>query len=184
MYISCTDPSCHNWFLDFLLVRQNSFTTAYPMNSQNKLVWQLGSVHKIHIYLEATSPLIIILNITFVDIYSGPSTLPSILDLKCDASTCTTLSSDLAATKTDLTTVKTDMTTVKTDLTTVKTDLTTVKTDLNVFKACFNDPTDTTTCQGILIYLSFKYVYSLINNLFSYLWWSSNTAPGNCGKVW
>ena len=56
MYISCTDPSCHNWFPDFLVVRQNSFTTAYPMNCQNKLVWQLGSVHKIHIHLEATSP--------------------------------------------------------------------------------------------------------------------------------
>ena len=46
IYISCTDPSCHNWFPDFLLVRQNSFTTAYPMNCQNKLVRQLGSVHK------------------------------------------------------------------------------------------------------------------------------------------
>ena len=56
MYISCTDPSCHNWVPDFLLVRQNSFTAAYPMNWQNKLVWQLGSVHKIHIHLEATSP--------------------------------------------------------------------------------------------------------------------------------
>ena len=56
MYISCTNPSCHNWFPDFLLVRQNSFATAYPMNYQNKLVWQFGSVHKINIYLEATSP--------------------------------------------------------------------------------------------------------------------------------
>ena len=56
IYISCTGPSCHNWFTDFLLVRQNSFTTAYPMNCQNKLVWQLGSVHKIHFHLEATSP--------------------------------------------------------------------------------------------------------------------------------
>ena len=27
------------------------------MNCQNKLVWQLGSVHKIHVHLEATSPL-------------------------------------------------------------------------------------------------------------------------------
>ena len=59
MYISCTDPSCHNWFPDFLLVTQNSFTTAYPMNCQNKLVWQLGSVHKIHVHLEATSPLLL-----------------------------------------------------------------------------------------------------------------------------
>ena len=50
MYISCTDPSCHNWFPDFLLVRQNSFTIAYPMSCQNKLVWQLGSVHEIHIH--------------------------------------------------------------------------------------------------------------------------------------
>ena len=57
MYISCTDLSCHNWFPDFQLVRQNSFTTAYPMNCQHKLVWQLGFVHKIHIHLEATSPL-------------------------------------------------------------------------------------------------------------------------------
>ena len=57
MYISCTDPSCHNWFPDFLLVRHNSFTTAYPMNCQNKLVSHLGSVHKINIHLEATSPL-------------------------------------------------------------------------------------------------------------------------------
>ena len=56
MYISCTDPSCHNWFPDFLLVRQNSFSAAYPMSCQNKLVWQLVSVHKIHIHLEATSP--------------------------------------------------------------------------------------------------------------------------------
>ena len=64
MYISCTDPSCHNWFTNFLLVRQNSFTTAYPMNCQNKLVWQLGSVHKIHIYLEATSPLILLKVVT------------------------------------------------------------------------------------------------------------------------
>ena len=56
MYISCTDQRCHNWFPDFLLVRQNSFTTAYPMNCQNKLVWQLGSVHKIHSHLESTSP--------------------------------------------------------------------------------------------------------------------------------
>ena len=56
MYISCTDPSFHNWFPDFLLVRQNSFTTAYPINCQNKLVWQLGSVHKKHIHLEASSP--------------------------------------------------------------------------------------------------------------------------------
>ena len=40
MYISCTDPSCHNWFPEL-----------------HKLVWQLGSVHKIHIHLEATSPL-------------------------------------------------------------------------------------------------------------------------------
>ena len=31
--------------------------TAYPMNCQNKLVWQLGSVHKTHDHLEATSPL-------------------------------------------------------------------------------------------------------------------------------
>ena len=30
------------------------------MNCQNELVWQLGSVHKIHIHLEATSPLCII----------------------------------------------------------------------------------------------------------------------------
>ena len=30
--------SCHNWFPDFLLVRQNSFNTAYPMNCQNKPV--------------------------------------------------------------------------------------------------------------------------------------------------
>ena len=52
MYILCTDPSYHNLFSDFLLVRQNSFTTVYPMNCQNKL----GSVHKMHIYLEATSP--------------------------------------------------------------------------------------------------------------------------------
>ena len=50
VYILCTDPS----FPDFLLVRQNSFTTAYPMNCPNKLVWQLGSVHKIHVHLEAT----------------------------------------------------------------------------------------------------------------------------------
>ena len=57
MYISCTDPSCNNWFPDFLLVRQNSFTTGYPMNFQKKLVWQLGSVHKINIHLEATFPL-------------------------------------------------------------------------------------------------------------------------------
>ena len=56
MYISCTDSSCHNWFPDFLLVRQNSFTTAHPMNCQNKLVWQLGFVHKINIHLEAMSP--------------------------------------------------------------------------------------------------------------------------------
>ena len=56
MYISCTEPSCHNWLPDFQLVRRNSFTTAYPMNCQHKLVWQLGSVHKIHIHLEATSP--------------------------------------------------------------------------------------------------------------------------------
>ena len=26
MYISCTGPSCHKWFPDFLLVKQNSFT--------------------------------------------------------------------------------------------------------------------------------------------------------------
>ena len=39
------------------IFKKNSFTTAYPMNCQNKLVWQLGSVHKIHIHLEATSPL-------------------------------------------------------------------------------------------------------------------------------
>jgi len=57
MYILCTDPSCHNWFPDFLLVRQNSFTTVYPINCQIKLVWQLGSVHRINIHLEATSPL-------------------------------------------------------------------------------------------------------------------------------
>ena len=37
MYDSCTDPSYHNWLPDFLLVRQNSFTT-YPINCQNKLV--------------------------------------------------------------------------------------------------------------------------------------------------
>ena len=51
MYVSCTDPSCHNQFPDFLLVRQNSFATAYPMNYQNKLVWQLGSVHKINLHI-------------------------------------------------------------------------------------------------------------------------------------
>ena len=50
MYISCTGPSCHNWFPDFLLVRKNSFTTAYPMNCQNKLDWHLGSVYKMHIH--------------------------------------------------------------------------------------------------------------------------------------
>ena len=38
MYVSCTDPSCHNWFPDFLLVTQNSFTTAYPLNCQSKPV--------------------------------------------------------------------------------------------------------------------------------------------------
>ena len=58
MYISCTGPSCLNCFPDFLLVKQNSFTTACPMNCQNKLVWHLGSIHKIHIHLEATSPFI------------------------------------------------------------------------------------------------------------------------------
>ena len=38
MYISCTGPSFHNLFSDFLLVKQNSFTTAFPMNCQNKPV--------------------------------------------------------------------------------------------------------------------------------------------------
>ena len=38
MYVSSTDPSCQNWFPDFLLVTQNSFTTAYPMNCQNNPV--------------------------------------------------------------------------------------------------------------------------------------------------
>ena len=56
MYISYIDPSCHNWFPDFLLVRQNSLSNE----RQNKLVWQLGSVQKIHLHLEATSPLNII----------------------------------------------------------------------------------------------------------------------------
>jgi len=60
MYVSYTGPSCHNWFPDFLLVRQNSFTPASPQLIQwtvriNRF-WQLGSVHKIHIHLEATSP--------------------------------------------------------------------------------------------------------------------------------
>ena len=41
MYIFCTDSSCQNWFPDFLLVKQNSFTTAYPMNQQNKPVLML-----------------------------------------------------------------------------------------------------------------------------------------------
>ena len=63
MYISCTEPSCHNGLPDFQLVRRNSFTTAYPMNCQHKLVWQLGSVHKIHIHLEATSPFNLFLNL-------------------------------------------------------------------------------------------------------------------------
>ena len=31
---------------------------AYPMNCQNKLVWQLRSVHKILVHLEATSLLL------------------------------------------------------------------------------------------------------------------------------
>ena len=38
MYVFCTDPSCHNWIPDFLLVKQNSFNTAYLMNFQNKPV--------------------------------------------------------------------------------------------------------------------------------------------------
>ena len=38
MLIFCTDPSCHKWFPDFLLVNQNSFTAAYPINCQNKPV--------------------------------------------------------------------------------------------------------------------------------------------------
>ena len=37
MYISCTDPSCHIWFPDFLLVKQNSFSTA-TLICQNKPV--------------------------------------------------------------------------------------------------------------------------------------------------
>ena len=32
MYVSCTDLSCHNWFPDFLLLRQNSFTIACLSN--------------------------------------------------------------------------------------------------------------------------------------------------------
>ena len=38
MYVFCTDPSCHKWFPDYLLVKQYSFITAYPMNCQNKPV--------------------------------------------------------------------------------------------------------------------------------------------------
>ena len=36
IHISCTGPSCQNWLPDFLLVKQNSFTTVYPMTCQNK----------------------------------------------------------------------------------------------------------------------------------------------------
>ena len=37
------------------------------------------------------------------------------------------------------------------------TTCTTLTSDLDIVKACFNDPTDTSTCQGILLYLSYKY---------------------------
>ena len=56
MYISCTGPSCLNWFPDFLLVKQNSFTQFIQWTVRINRFWQLGSVHKIHIRLEATSP--------------------------------------------------------------------------------------------------------------------------------
>ena len=39
----------------FSLVKQRSFTTVYPMNCQNKRFGKLGSVHKIHMGLEAKS---------------------------------------------------------------------------------------------------------------------------------
>ena len=58
MYISCTDSSCQNYFPDFLLVNQNSFTIGYPMNCLNKPVlapwictWDTHDIH-----LESTSP--------------------------------------------------------------------------------------------------------------------------------
>jgi hypothetical protein len=31
----CTNSSCQIWFQNFLLVKQNNFTPAYPMNWQN-----------------------------------------------------------------------------------------------------------------------------------------------------
>ena len=57
MNISCTDPSCHYWFPDFLLVKQNASPQLIQWTVKINQFWQLGSVHKAHIHLEATSPL-------------------------------------------------------------------------------------------------------------------------------
>ena len=50
------------------------------------------------------------------------STLPLLLDSKCDSSKCAILTADLD----------------------------TVKLDLNIVKACFKDPSDNVTCRGKL----------------------------------
>jgi hypothetical protein len=43
MYISCAGPSCHNWFPDFLLVKQNSFTQFIQWTVGINRFWQLGT---------------------------------------------------------------------------------------------------------------------------------------------
>ena len=83
MYVSCTDPSCHKWFHDFLLVRQNSFNTAYPMNYQNKPCWQLRSVHKIHIHIEATTPLSLLFEMFYKNARKLTKLLWNLLSLSC-----------------------------------------------------------------------------------------------------
>ena len=56
MCIFCTDLSCHKWFPDFFWSRAASPQLIQRTVRINRFC-KLGSVHKIHINLEATSPL-------------------------------------------------------------------------------------------------------------------------------